>query len=115
MLSTVPFEVPNAHSQMIATRHPESSSSSLTRRSRATLPLNFARQKSGLVEGDGRIWAFLMTMPEAAMHETDSSKQTAPNRRKTRSGVPGLCLHGPEDADQSAGRVHGLTARGHRG
>jgi len=34
--------------------------------------------------GNGRIWAFLMTMPEAAMHETDSSKPTEDQVRRPR-------------------------------
>lgn len=34
--------------------------------------------------GDGRIWAFFMTMPEAAMHETDSSKPTEDQVRRPR-------------------------------
>ena len=49
-----------------------------------TLALNFACQKSGRVAGFGRIGTSFMTVPEAAMHETDSSEPTEDQVRCSR-------------------------------
>ena len=73
----------NAHSHTIATRHPVASRSFLTRRSRMTLALNFARQKSARVDG-----SLALGHPSCRCQKQPCTKQTAPNRRNIRSSIP---------------------------
>ena len=73
-----------AHSQTVATRHPASRSSCWLRRSRSVFASNLARQNPWRVDG-----VVAYGQPECRCQKHPCTKHTAPNRRNTRSGVPG--------------------------
>ena len=74
----------SAHSQTIATLQPSSSSRCRLRSSRSMLELNFSSQNSARVVG-----VVAYGQPSCRCQKQPWTKQTARNRRKTRSGVPG--------------------------
>ena len=74
----------NAHSQTIATRQPALSKSRRLRRSLSVFASNFARQNSSRVVG-----IVVYRQPACRCQKQPWTKQTASNRRNTRSGVPG--------------------------
>ena len=74
----------NAHSQTIATRQPAWSRSCRLRRSRSVFASNLARQNSWRVVG-----VVAYGQPECRCQKQPCTRHTAPNRRNTRSGVPG--------------------------
>ena len=74
----------NAHSQTIATRQPAWSRSCRLRRSRSIFASNLARQNSWRVAG-----VVAYGQPGCRCQKQPCTKHTAPNRRNTRSGVPG--------------------------
>ena len=74
----------SAHSQTVATRQPAWSKSWQLRRSRSVFASNFARQNSWRVVGVVAYWH-----PACRCQKQPCTKHTAPNRRNTRSGVPG--------------------------
>ena len=76
----------SAHSHTRATRQPEASSSARFLRSRRTLPSNLSSQKRVRVAG---ITAYLH--PACLCQKQPLTKQTALNRRNTKSGLPGRC------------------------
>ena len=73
-----------AHSQTVATRQPAWSRSCRLRRSRSVFPSNLARQNSRRVDG---VVAYGQSACRCQKHPC--TRHTAPNRRNTRSGVPG--------------------------
>ena len=73
-----------AHSQTVATRQPALSSSRRLRLSRSTFASNLARQNSGRVDG-----VVAYGQPACRCQKHPCTRHTAPNRRNTRSGVPG--------------------------
>ena len=74
----------SAHSQTIATRQPAWSRSRRLRRSRSVFASNLARQNSLRVVG-----IVVYGQPACRCQKQPCTKHTAPNRRNTRSGVPG--------------------------
>ena len=74
----------SAHSQTVATRQPAWSRSCRLRRSRSVFASNFARQNSGRVVG-----MVVYGQPACRCQKQPCTRHTAPNRRNTRSGVPG--------------------------
>ena len=73
-----------AHSQTVATRQPACSKSCLLRWSRSVFASNLARQNSRRVVG-----VVAYGQPGCWCQKQPCTRQTAPNRRNTRSGVPG--------------------------
>ena len=73
-----------AHSQTVATRQPAWSRSRRLRRSRSVFALNLARQNCWRVVG---VVAYEQSV--CRCQKQPCTRQTAPNRRNTRSGVPG--------------------------
>ncbi len=73
-----------AHSQTVATRQPAWSRSFRLRRSRLVFPSNLARQNSSRVVG-----VVAYGQPACRCQKQPCTRHTAPNRRNTRSGVPG--------------------------
>ena len=73
-----------AHSQTVATRQPARSRSCRLRRSRSVFPSNLARQNPWRVDG-----VVAYGQPACRCQKHPSTRHTAPNRRNTRSGVPG--------------------------
>ena len=74
----------SAHSQTIATRQPAWSRSRRLRRSRSVFASNLARQNFSRVVG-----VVVYAQPACRCQKQPCTKHTAPNRRNTRSGVPG--------------------------
>ena len=74
----------SAHSQTVATRQPAWSRSCRLRRSRSVFASNFARQNSCRVVG-----VVAYGQPACRCQKQPCTRHTAPNRRNTRSGVPG--------------------------
>ena len=74
----------NAHSQTIATRQPASRRSRRLRWSRSVFASNFALQNLSRVAG-----VVVYGQPACRCQKQPCTKHTAPNRRNTRSGVPG--------------------------
>ena len=74
----------SAHSQTIATRQPAWSRSRRSRRSRSVFASNLALQNSSRVVG-----VVVYAQPACRCQKQPCTKHTAPNRRNTRSGVPG--------------------------
>ena len=73
-----------AHSQTVATRQPPWSRSCRLRRSRSVFASNLARQNSWRVVG-----VVAYGQPACWCQKQPCTRHTAPNRRNTRSGVPG--------------------------
>ena len=73
-----------AHSQTVATRQPAWSRSCRLRRSRSVFASNLARQNSWRVVG-----VVAYEQPACRCQKQPCTRHTAPNRRNTRSGVPG--------------------------
>ena len=74
----------SAHSQTIATRQPAWSRSRRLRRSRSVFASNLARQNFSRDVG-----VVVYGQPACRCQKQPCTKHTAPNRRNTRSGVPG--------------------------
>ena len=74
----------NAHSQTVATRQPARSRSCRLRWSRSVFASNLARQNSRRVVG-----VVAYGQPACRCQKQPCTRHTAPNRRNTRSGVPG--------------------------
>ena len=73
-----------AHSQTVATRQPACSRSRRLRRSRSVFASNFACQNPWRVDG-----VVAYGQPACRCQKHPCTMHTAPNRRNTRSGVPG--------------------------
>ena len=73
-----------AHSQTVATRQPDWSRSCRLRRSRSVFASNLALQNSWRVAG-----VVAYGQPACRCQKQPCTRHTAPNRRNTRSGVPG--------------------------
>ena len=73
-----------AHSQTVATRQPAWSRSRRLRRSRSVFASNLARQNPRRVDG-----VVAYGQPACRCQKHPCTRHTAPNRRNTRSGVPG--------------------------
>ena len=74
----------NAHSQTVATRQPPWSRSCRLRRSRSVFASNLACQNPWRVDG-----VVAYGQPACRCQKHPCTRHTAPNRRNTRSGVPG--------------------------
>ena len=73
-----------AHSQTVATRQPAWNRSRRLRRSRSVFSSNLARQNPRRVDG-----VVAYGQPACRCQKHPCTRHTAPNRRNTRSGVPG--------------------------
>ncbi len=73
-----------AHSQTVATRQPDWRRSRRLRRSRSVFASNLACQNPGRVDG-----VVAYGQPACRCQKHPCTRHTAPNRRNTRSGVPG--------------------------